>query len=297
MRKTWILFIIFGWLTICWAEDTTFLNGQMVITNGAGDTQLTLDKLVDSLIDADAIFVGEIHNDSLTHAVEYELLKLIYQKQDKVAIALEMFERDVQKAMNRYLSGDITEDEFLKVSRPWGNYQKAYRPLVEFAREKDLPVLAMNIPRRYARRVAMMGEMGVTALSDSEKVWVAAELKALDDEYKKRFMDQMGTSRPGPMAKIDPENLYRAQCIKDDTMAESIFQFIQERPGVKVVSFQGDFHSAFSLGIVKKLKLLKPSIKTVVVSVIPVDDINNVDAVSHKDRGDFLIFVQRFIQK
>ena len=152
--------------------------------------------------------------------------------------------------------------------------------------------LAMNVPRRYANRVAVMGEAALGALSDSEKVWVARQLKPLNDEYKKRFIQEMGGARPGPMMRFNPENLYKAQCLKDDTMAESIAEFLEKHPGIKIISYQGDFHSDYSLGIVKKLKLLNSSVKVSVVSIIPVKDLGKIKIESFKNRADFLIFVQ-----
>jgi len=269
------------------------LENRILVTRGSENVRLTVDDLVDRLVEGDVIFVGEVHDDSLTHIVEHELLKRVSRHHRDLGVALEMFERDVQEVLDGYLSGRLTENDFLAVSRPWRNYRTAYRPLVEFARENRLPVLAMNIPRRYANRVAVMGERGLAALADSEKVWIARELKPLDDEYRRWFMEQIREARPGPMKRFDPENLYKAQCIKDDTMAESIKMFRDTHPGVKVISYQGDFHSAFGLGVVKKLRLLDPSVKTVVVSIVPVEDIGNVDFQEHGGQGDFLIFVQK----
>lgn len=300
MRKTGMNLVFFGVFFLSCRITSSLppvLEHRVSITEGSEESYLTFDEMVHRLMDADVVFVGEIHDDSLTHIVEYELLRRVFRHHRNLGVALEMFERDVQKALDDYLSARITEKEFLAVSRPWGNYESAHRPLVEFARENCLPVLAMNVPRRYANRVAVMGEEGLAALADSEKVWIARELKPLDDEYRKRFMEQMGESRPGPMARFDPENLYKAQCIKDDTMAESILMFREDRPGVKVISYQGDFHSAFGLGVVKKLNLLDLSVKTVVVSIVPVEDLSEVDFASFRERGDFLIFVQKITQE
>ena len=152
----------------------------------------------------------------------------------------------------------------------------------------------MNVPRRYAAQVAMRGEGALAALPDSEKVFIARELKPLDDEYRRRFLNQMGGSdRPAAMSRVNPENLYKAQCLKDDTMAESMAGFLDGHPGMRIVSYQGDFHSAFGLGIVKKLALLKPEIRSVVVSVAPVEgDWTAIDP-QWKNQGDFVIVVPR----
>jgi uncharacterized iron-regulated protein len=254
-----------------------------------------LETIVTASNGMDVVFIGEIHDDNLTHQMEFELLKRLHKKKSHLAVAMEMFERDVQSVLNEYLDGKISEKDFLSNSRPWNNYRKAYRPLVEYAKEKDLPVLAMNVPRKYAGQLAMRGESFLVTISDSEKVWIARELKVLDDEYKARFLETI-QNRPHPMARMDPMNLYRAQSLKDDTMAESIADFLESHPGIQVISFQGDFHSAFGLGIVKKLRLLRPGIKVMVISIIPIQNLDSLDPADYRGQGDYLIFVRRFKQ-
>jgi len=264
-----------------------FLDGQSL-------TPVDYAQVLTAMKSADAVFVGEIHDDSLTHVVEHRILDDLSSISNQRAVALEMFERDVQGLLTDYLVGTISEETFLAGSRPWGNYHTDYRPLVELAKKRGMPVLAMNVPRRYAGQVAMRGEGALAAVPDSEKVFIARELKALDDEYKKRFMDQMGgMHRPKAMQRVSPDNIYKAQCLKDDTMAESLATFMENNPKTTIVSYQGDFHSAFGLGIVKKLKLLKPDVKTTVISVVPVEgNWREIDA-EWKGRGDFVFVVPR----
>ena len=97
------------------------------------------------------IFFGEEHTNALSHKREFELLTELYRLvPDRLVLSLEMFEKDVQASLDAYLAGRMTEMEFLKVSRPWPNYERDYRHLVEFAKKKGLPVLAANVPRRAA---------------------------------------------------------------------------------------------------------------------------------------------------
>jgi uncharacterized iron-regulated protein len=46
----------------------------------------------------------------------------------------------------------------LQDSRPWANYVRDYRPLVEYAKAQGLDVIAANAPRRY---VSMVGPQAV----------------------------------------------------------------------------------------------------------------------------------------
>jgi len=268
-----------------------------IITDSSGLKNLSMSDLITELTKNDVIFIGEIHDDSLTHVYEYELLQHIYKVDNQLAVAMEMFERDVQPWLSSYLKSEITETEFLKNSRPWGNYEAAYKPIIEFSKKNGLPVLAGFVPRRFAAMVARMGEEALTKIPTSERGWAARELKSLDDVYKKRFFQQMGgMGKPKMMGKMNLDNIYKAQCIKDDTMAETISDFLAKNSGTKVVTYQGDFHSAFGLGSVKKLNLLQSSLKTIVVSIVPVDDFGNFKPADYKDQGDFLIFVPRVKQ-
>jgi uncharacterized iron-regulated protein len=91
-----------------------------------------------------------------------------YGASRKAVLSLEMFERDVQTVINEYLKNQITETHFLAASRPWANYKTDYRPLVEFAKEKNLEVVAANAPRRYVNMVTRLGRASLDLLSPKQ---------------------------------------------------------------------------------------------------------------------------------
>lgn len=68
------------------------------------------------------------------------------------------------------------------------------------------------------------------------------------------------------------EAFYKAQCLKDDTMAESIVEFLKEHKDTKVLHVQGSFHGDEHLGVVEKVNKLNPSLKTVVITPIEAKD-------------------------
>src|SRR5262249_12612936 len=97
---------------------------------------------------ADVVFFGEQHDDRGTHAMELALLESVARRRNDVVLALEMFERDVQSAVDDYLAGRIDEATFTRTSRPWPAYATDYRPLVEFAKAHGWRVIAGNVPRK-----------------------------------------------------------------------------------------------------------------------------------------------------
>lgn len=136
----------------------------------ADGTPTTLDALVQAMDTVEVVFVGEQHDDPVAHLLQATLLERAWTRQQAatdgrpVALSLEMFSRDVQPILDEYLAGLITEPHFLASSRPWNNYETDYRPMVEFARAHEVPVVAANAPRRYVNRVARLGPDALTDL-------------------------------------------------------------------------------------------------------------------------------------
>ena len=115
-------------------------------------TAATLGELLDAAARSDVVVLGEVHDDPVGHALEaYVLAKLAARR--PVALSLEMFDADVQPVVDDYCCGLVSERDFLLDARPWDNYATDYRPLVEFARQCGLRVLAANAPRRYVSAV------------------------------------------------------------------------------------------------------------------------------------------------
>ncbi|MEM6365076.1 MAG: ChaN family lipoprotein [Planctomycetota bacterium] len=88
---------------------------------------------------------------------------------NSLTLPLEMFERDVQLVLDEYLSGLIVEKHFLKAARTWSNYESDYRPLVEFAKQNHLPVIAANAPRRYVNLVSREGMKALDDVQDPKR--------------------------------------------------------------------------------------------------------------------------------
>ena len=81
-------------------------------------------------------------------------MKKLYKKYgSRLVLSMEMFEKDNQEKVNDYLAGKITEEEFIKTSRPWPRYITDYKPMIEFAKAHKIPVIASNIPRFWHQRL------------------------------------------------------------------------------------------------------------------------------------------------
>ena len=245
---------------------------------------------------ADVILIGEQHDDPNTHRLELAVLEGLARRNVAVTLSLEMFERDVQGSVDTYISGSSGEDEFLKQARPWPRYATDYRPLVEFARARRWPVVAANVPRRIAADVAKAGKPAVDSLNATDRSLAAAELQCPHDAYFDRFAEQMGghqSSSGSSAADTTTERYYWAQCVKDETMAESIasaFTKLDGRPGV-VVHMTGSFHSDFGDGTGERVRRRLAGRRVVTVSIMPVENLDSiVPQSSDQKRADYLVY-------
>ena len=227
--------------------------------------ELALAALADQLAASDVVFLGETHDDDVTHRFELAVLEALAERRD-VVLALEMFERDVQSALDDYLAGRTDEATFLERARPWGNYAEAYRPLVELARERGLPVVASNFPRPWIGRAR---EGGLAALEDEPNG--VDELHANTPLYHRRtdnavrgHLGMMG----GPRAPDDPR-LDSTQTLWDNAMGEACARALREHPGSLVLHVNGGFHSAYWDGTVRQLALRVPDARVQTVAIEP----------------------------
>ena len=209
------------------------------------------ESMLATLGKADVVFVGEQHDDPNTHRLERAILEGLARRRSGLILSLEMFERDVQDRVEQFRLGHLSEAEFLATSRPWPRYATDYKPLVDFAVDHKWPIVAANIPRPIASEIAKSGLDVLRAKAEPDSTWFATEaLCPTDDEYFKRFKEVMGTHANAEQVQF----YYASQCLKDETMAESIVRAWQiaaaATPGTRplAVHYNGAFHSDSGLG-------------------------------------------------
>ncbi|MBI1852085.1 MAG: ChaN family lipoprotein [Planctomycetes bacterium] len=252
--------------------------------------EVSLTGLIDALASADVVFVGETHLDDTTHRLELAIYEGLAARRGDVVLAMEMFERDGQSVLDDYLGGRLTEADFIERSRPWANYRTDYRPLIEAAKQRGLPVVAANVSVDVRRKVAMGGKDAFLKLSDAEREQVAKDLFPDPDAYWQRVDRAVHGHGGGGQPATADERLYSTQCLWDNTMAESIAFAIDRRPGAQVVHVNGSFHSDYGGGIPTQLAKRKPSARIATVSIVPTDDLETMLRDQEKGRADFVVY-------
>ncbi len=246
--------------------------------------KVSYEKTVQSLTKADVVFFGELHNNTLAHWIELQILKDLHNS-DKLIIGMEMLESDDQIVIDEYLSGLIEEKHLLKEAKMWDNYKSDYRPLLEFAKQNNIAVVATNVPRRYANLVYRKGLQFLDSLSMASRKWIAPLPLAVDYSLPgyKSMMETMGQHGSG-----SAENLVASQALKDATMAHFIAAHQKEES--LFYHINGAYHTQDYQGIITYLKKLKPDLKIITLHVAEQALINNLDK-ANMNKADFIFCI------
>lgn len=273
--------IVFVFLFFCFALNSFSQNKKGYRIFNKKGKEVKYSKMLKSMSVADVVLFGEFHNNPISHWLQLETTKDLFQKR-KIKLAAEMFEADNQDALNKYVSGNINQKAFDTLARLWPNYKTDYAPLVNFAKENKLEFIAANIPRRYASLVSKKGFEGLDTLTSVEKSWIAPLPIEYDAELPgyKKMIEMMGGH--------GGVNLPKAQASKDATMAYFILKNYKQND--LIIHYNGAYHSDNYEGILWYLKRKEPNLKYVTITTVSQKDNLKLDK-ENLNKADFIICV------
>ena len=242
--------------------------------------QTSYRKLLRKSKKADIVLFGEYHNNPIAHWLEVKLTKDLLGKRSLI-LGAEMFERDNQDALDGYLQGPIDQKRLDTLARLWKNYKTDYKPWVDLAKREKLPIVATNIPRKYANLVYKKGLQALDTLPSAERKWIVSLPFPYDgnlSQYEKMKK----------MARHNPENLPMAQAIKDATMAESIETHYKK--GSLFLHLNGSYHSDFFQGIYWYLRRRNPNLKILTISTLSQSNLKKLPSEAY-GQADFILVV------
>ena len=237
-------------------------------------------KLLRKSKKADIVLFGEYHNNPIAHWLEVKLTKDLLGKRSLI-LGAEMFERDNQDALDGYLEGTIDQKGLDTLARLWKNYKTDYKPWVDLAKREKLPIIATNIPRKYANLVYKKGLQALDTLPSAERKWIVSLPFPYDgnlSQYEKMKK----------MARHNSENLPMAQAIKDATMAESIETHYKK--GSLFLHLNGSYHSDFFQGIYWYLRRRNPNLKILTISTLSQSSLKKLSSEAY-GQADFILVV------
>jgi uncharacterized iron-regulated protein len=283
----------FTFLMLLCLPYLTIAQSNYKIYNTATQKPATIDDIINDMAKADVLFYGEEHNDSVGHAIELAMFtKLVEKYQTKAALSLEMFETDTQPILNEYLANLIREKNFISDARAWNNY-KDYRPMVELAKQKHLPVIAANAPGRYTNRVTRLTLKSLDQLDALAKTYLPPlPIDTATGAYYDKFVNIMGGH-----ANMGGMNIYQSQNLWDATMAWSIAKYFKAHAGSKIMQVNGGFHSEDKLGAAAQLKKYAPNTRVINVAAFADKKFSEVDWSKYSKSNNYIIITDGTLRK
>lgn len=268
---------------------------QVPVFSGDATGVVPWDALVDACSEASVVLIGETHGHPLGLAVAAELFDDVLARNPRAQLSMEFYERDHQAALDDYLAGITSAEQFNTASfRTDSNNPPGHRQMVEAARLAGRPVIAANAPRRYARLARTEGYERLRNLTAEQRRLFEIPDSIPENGYTSRFravMGGMGGHGDDPAMSVDA--FLRAQYLWDATMADSIAEAIPT--GEPVVHVVGSFHSDYGTEPAKSAltdaiaQRLLPDQNIIIVSII--DEPAQTLRVEDVGRAHFVIYV------
>ncbi len=209
-------------------------------------------EVLQKITKADVVYLGEIHSSPSDHQAELDIIQQLYQHHQSIAIAMEMFQRPYQNILDQYLAGKITETQLVEQTQynlRWGFPWEYYAPILRFAKEHHLPVLAVNTPTEVTHQVA---REGLESLTPTQLKYIPpiSEIRTDNQEYRQISQQVYEMHhQTGQGNSTNFERFFTAQVLWDETMADAIAQFLKTNPDYQVVVLAGQAHIAYGYGI------------------------------------------------
>ena len=255
---------------------------------------LRYDSMIQQVHRADVILFGEIHNDALVHWLELQVAKDLFALDSNLMIGAEMFETDNQLLLDEFVAGTIEERHFAQEAKRWNNYATDYAPILTFAQQHRIPVIATNVPRRYASLVAREGLTRLDSLPGEAKELMAPLPLDVDRSLPgyQRMMDMIGgNANHGAMGG---ENMVSAQALKDATMAH--FILLNRMQQATLLHLNGSYHSDNFEGIYWFIQQNSPETTIKTISCVAQPDVRRLDE-EHLGVANYIIVVPNDMTK
>jgi uncharacterized iron-regulated protein len=222
-----------------------------VIAGCATPPPLDGDRLAAELARRPVVLLGEVHDNVVQHRIRAEAVRRLLEGGARPALAFEQFDRERQADIDRARrepppeGRTLAEHVIAQARAPKDSWDWArYRPFVELALQYDLPIVAANLSRSAAARVAREGPNAV--FTEAERAELALD-RFEDILAKHEHVVQVGHCNMLPRSALP--GLARAQIARDAVLAQSLRPYL----GRGVILLTGNGHARRDIGVPRHL--------------------------------------------
>jgi len=234
-----LLIIALGLLLGVCLIGTGSFPGQIRTYKVSNGKNIAFQQLIREISKTDIIFAGEVHNSERHHLLQLETIRGLSEAGIPVAVGFEMFPKKSQATLDRWVAGRVSPDDFKRFyEKHWDQPWPFFQDLFLYARDKGIPLLALNIPQEISQKVR---QSGFSSLSDKELKQLPPGLGCNVDEKYMQFIQKVFA-----LHKNDGKafvNFCEAQLLWDKAMAWYLLGFQRTYPGRTIVVLTGIDHA------------------------------------------------------
>ena len=221
-----------------------WLNSTVVATVAPVKIDPNPTALMQAMQGHHVLLLGEVHDNAAQHRLRVAALRELLVKGARPAIAFEQFDQERQPDIDRARRERPSDANYLIAQAkgrdewPWD----FYRPFVALALEYDLPIVAANLSRDKAMRVAIDGWPAVFDARMRDEL----KLDSLPADFRRKHEDAIAAGHCNLLRSEELPARTRAQIARDIIMARMIRPYVDRG----VVLLAGNGHVRRDIGVI-----------------------------------------------
>ncbi len=266
-------------------DPATMRRGEIVhVPTGV---KLSREQFFSLVADCRVLYLGESHDNIYDHRLELEVIRELHRRHPgRLAVGMEMFSRPSQEDIDRWLAGELSDEDFIGVfGRDWGVADYVYyREILAFIKQEGIPLRAINIARkeRLQRLQAAREKNG-------------GKYPVMEDPYQRRALAAMFSGHPeghGHQEMFDA-----MQLLWENTMADTIVSYLESPAGRQrqMVVLTGGFHVAYGFGIPRKVFRRRPWSYAILLTTTPDELVENQRRTMEVDFPDLPLYLADYL--
>lgn len=211
-----------------------------------------LNQIIPKIADKRVVYVGETHDRYSHHLVQLEIVRRLHRLNPDIAIGMEFFQQPFQKYLDAYITGETNQQQMLADTEwydRWVYDFRLYQPLLDYARQNRIPVVALNLSREMVKRVS---GVGIEGLTPEERAAIPAVIDDSDEAYRGRLRDVF--RQHGKSGGKDFDRFVQVQLLWDESMAERVARYLADNPQTQMVVLAGSGHLMYGAGIPNRVE-------------------------------------------
>jgi uncharacterized iron-regulated protein len=223
-----------------------------------------LSRLLDAVAAKRVVYVGEIHDRYDHHLNQLAVIRGLDERGLKLAIGVEFFQEAFQPDVDAYLAGRIGEREMLRKTeyfKRWRYDFRLYRAILEYARDRGIPMIALNAP---SEMVDAVSKDGIEGLDPAYRRRLPARIAPADADYERRMRDAFRLHGDLPEERF--QRFMEVQSVWDEYMARRAAEYLEKNPDRTLVVLVGAAHVLHDSAIPQRLRQYRPVTDAVVVT-------------------------------